>query len=277
MSGASTLRCAVCAGRHGRHFTRLGRRSWHLTWTCGRASRCAPRCVTGCRLAEMRRGGVGPVHAAAGNESGGGIGALPRAQPGSRGRHAAVPPLGDDLSRRRRSRQTAAEATLQGAWAADDAADMVEAAKLRRDVAALWGEPADLSNGTAPAGRAAPRRRVRRGRDSRQSCGKWGDQWGNRRAGCVRCRGRRVPARPRRGPRRRPPPALERRGEPCASARSPNPEILERAAAAVAQAFPYYCRYYCHWSEADEAIPAERRTNRPDSRLLRSPRSSQSQ
>jgi hypothetical protein len=39
----------------------------------------------------------------------------------------------------------AAEATLQGAWAADDAADMTEAAKLRRDVAALWGaqpEPA---------------------------------------------------------------------------------------------------------------------------------------
>ncbi len=39
---------------------------------------------------------------------------------------------------------TAAEATLQAAWAADDAADMVEAAKLRRDVAALWGDPPDL-------------------------------------------------------------------------------------------------------------------------------------
>ena len=37
-----------------------------------------------------------------------------------------------------------AEATLQGAWAADDGADMVEAAKLRRDVAALWSEQADL-------------------------------------------------------------------------------------------------------------------------------------
>jgi hypothetical protein len=34
----------------------------------------------------------------------------------------------------------AAEALLQGAWAADDAADMTEAAKLRRDVAALWGD-----------------------------------------------------------------------------------------------------------------------------------------
>lgn len=38
----------------------------------------------------------------------------------------------------------AAEAILQGAWAADDGADMVEAAKLRRDVAALWGDPPDL-------------------------------------------------------------------------------------------------------------------------------------
>ncbi|HVC59084.1 MAG TPA: hypothetical protein VND19_01815 [Acetobacteraceae bacterium] len=40
-------------------------------------------------------------------------------------------------------KETAAEATLQGAWAADDAADMTEAAKLRRDVAALWGDPED--------------------------------------------------------------------------------------------------------------------------------------
>lgn len=39
----------------------------------------------------------------------------------------------------------AAEATLQAAWAADDGADMVEAAKLRRDVAALWGDPPDLA------------------------------------------------------------------------------------------------------------------------------------
>jgi hypothetical protein len=38
---------------------------------------------------------------------------------------------------------TAAEATLQAAWAADDAADMTEAAKLRRDVAALWGDNPD--------------------------------------------------------------------------------------------------------------------------------------
>ena len=41
--------------------------------------------------------------------------------------------------------ETAAEATLQAAWAADDAADMTEGAKLRREVAALWGEPADLA------------------------------------------------------------------------------------------------------------------------------------
>ncbi|HEY3849025.1 MAG TPA: hypothetical protein VGL95_18130 [Acetobacteraceae bacterium] len=40
-------------------------------------------------------------------------------------------------------KEEAAEATLHAAWAADDGADMVEAAKLRRDVAALWGEPAD--------------------------------------------------------------------------------------------------------------------------------------
>ena len=164
--------------------------------------------------------------------------------------------------------EMAAETTLMAAWAADDGADMVEAAKLRRDVAALWGEPADLSKALRlldvlrRAGEFAAVETLRA-----EAGGQWGDQWGNRRAGCVRCRGRRVPARPRRGPRRRPPPALERRGEPCASARSPNPEILERAAAAVAQAFPYYCRYYCHWSEADEAIPAERRTNRPDSAI----------
>jgi hypothetical protein len=40
--------------------------------------------------------------------------------------------------------ESTAEATLMAAWAADDAADMAEAAKLRRDVAALWGAPADL-------------------------------------------------------------------------------------------------------------------------------------
>jgi hypothetical protein len=38
---------------------------------------------------------------------------------------------------------TAAEATLQAAWAADDAADTAGAASLRREVARLWGEPAD--------------------------------------------------------------------------------------------------------------------------------------
>jgi hypothetical protein len=41
----------------------------------------------------------------------------------------------------------AAEALLQGAWAADDAAAMSDAATLRQQVAALWGETADT--GTA--------------------------------------------------------------------------------------------------------------------------------
>jgi hypothetical protein len=39
--------------------------------------------------------------------------------------------------------EEAAEAMLQAAWAADDGADMKEAAKLRRDVVALWGDPPD--------------------------------------------------------------------------------------------------------------------------------------
>ena len=33
------------------------------------------------------------------------------------------------------------EALLQAAWAADDAADAAEAVRLRRQAAALWGEP----------------------------------------------------------------------------------------------------------------------------------------
>jgi hypothetical protein len=41
-------------------------------------------------------------------------------------------------------KETAAEATLQAAWAADDGAGMAAAAKLRRDVAAQWGDPRDL-------------------------------------------------------------------------------------------------------------------------------------
>jgi hypothetical protein len=41
-------------------------------------------------------------------------------------------------------REAAAEATLQAAWAADDAAGMAEAARLRREVAALWADPPDL-------------------------------------------------------------------------------------------------------------------------------------
>jgi hypothetical protein len=40
-----------------------------------------------------------------------------------------------------------AEALLQAAWAADDAAAMSEPAKLRREVAALWGETADVELG----------------------------------------------------------------------------------------------------------------------------------
>jgi hypothetical protein len=39
--------------------------------------------------------------------------------------------------------QHAAEATLQAAWATDDAADASAGAALRRQVAGLWGEPAD--------------------------------------------------------------------------------------------------------------------------------------
>lgn len=39
--------------------------------------------------------------------------------------------------------ETAAEVTLMAAWAADDAADMVEAVRLRRDVAGLWDNPRD--------------------------------------------------------------------------------------------------------------------------------------
>ncbi len=41
----------------------------------------------------------------------------------------------------------AAEALLQGAWAADDAAAMTDASTLRQEAAALWGETADV--GTA--------------------------------------------------------------------------------------------------------------------------------
>jgi hypothetical protein len=40
-----------------------------------------------------------------------------------------------------------AEALLQAAWAADDAAAMSEAARLRAEVAALWGETADVELG----------------------------------------------------------------------------------------------------------------------------------
>lgn len=40
-------------------------------------------------------------------------------------------------------RRTAAEAMLQAAWAADDAADSINAARWRAEAAFLWGEPAD--------------------------------------------------------------------------------------------------------------------------------------
>ena len=39
----------------------------------------------------------------------------------------------------------AAEAMLHAAWAADDAAEMLEASRLRQAVAQAWGEPADQS------------------------------------------------------------------------------------------------------------------------------------
>lgn len=41
-------------------------------------------------------------------------------------------------------RRGAAEATLQAAWAADDAADSTHAARWRAEAAFLWGEPADV-------------------------------------------------------------------------------------------------------------------------------------
>jgi hypothetical protein len=51
-------------------------------------------------------------------------------------RWAAICRAGGDLKQ-------AAEATLQAAWATDDAADASAGAALRRQVAGLWGEPAD--------------------------------------------------------------------------------------------------------------------------------------
>ena len=56
-----------------------------------------------------------------------------------------------------------AEALLQAAWAADDAAAMTEPAKLRTEVAALWDGYDGCRTGAAPAGRAAPGGLVRRG------------------------------------------------------------------------------------------------------------------
>jgi hypothetical protein len=43
--------------------------------------------------------------------------------------------------------EMAAEATLQAAWAADDGADMLEAARLRRSVVDLWSGNTDLPTG----------------------------------------------------------------------------------------------------------------------------------
>ncbi|HSU04873.1 MAG TPA: hypothetical protein VLI93_04815 [Acetobacteraceae bacterium] len=44
-------------------------------------------------------------------------------------------------------RRAAAEAMLQAAWAADDAADSINAASWRAEVAFLWGEPDDAETG----------------------------------------------------------------------------------------------------------------------------------
>jgi hypothetical protein len=41
-------------------------------------------------------------------------------------------------------RAGAAEAMLQAAWSADDAADSINAARWRAEAAFLWGEPADV-------------------------------------------------------------------------------------------------------------------------------------
>ena len=61
-----------------------------------------------------------------------------------------------------------AEALLQAAWAADDAAAMTEAQHLREQVAALWADTTDIETGLRRLDVAAPSRRLRR-------CGAWAD------------------------------------------------------------------------------------------------------
>jgi hypothetical protein len=143
MSETSTLHCAVCGGP-------------------ARAPFCAPRPPEIAPDLDMRPGepvrstlrdwlqACGTCHAA-----GPDLSALPpEAKPtvaSTDYRALSMEAVEDTLLFRRWAmiclaagdKSAAAEAILQGAWAADDAADMTEAAKLRRDAAALWGTTPD--------------------------------------------------------------------------------------------------------------------------------------
>ena len=145
MSGASELRCAVCAGpaRSPFHAPRPPELAPDMDMRPGEPMRSTLRdWVQAC----------GKCGAAAWDLS-----TLPagtKAVVESAPYHALSLEAAEDTRLFRRwamicvaagDQEMAAETALMAAWAADDGADMVEAAKLRRDVAALWGEPADLS------------------------------------------------------------------------------------------------------------------------------------
>lgn len=145
MSGTSTLHCAVCGGpaRPPFHAPRPPEIAPELDMRPGEPVRSTLRdWLQAC----------GTCHAAAWDLS-----ALPPAAKSvveSPAYRALSTEAAEDTLLFRRwamiclaagDKEEAAEATLQAAWAADDGADMMEAAKLRRDVAALWGDPPDLA------------------------------------------------------------------------------------------------------------------------------------
>ena len=144
MSGASELRCAVCAGpaRSPFHAPRPPELAPDMDMRPGEPMRSTLRdWVQAC----------GKCGAAAWDLST--LPAATKAVVESAPYHALSLEAAEDTLLFRRwamicvaagDYEMAAETTLMAAWAADDGADMVEAAKLRRDVAALWGEPADL-------------------------------------------------------------------------------------------------------------------------------------
>ena len=144
MSGASELRCAVCAGpaRSPFHAPRPPELAPDMDMRPGEPMRSTLRdWVQAC----------GKCGAAAWDLST--LPAATKAVVESAPYHALSLEAAEDTLLFRRwamicvaagDHEMAAETTLMAAWAADDGADMVEAAKLRRDVAALWGEPADL-------------------------------------------------------------------------------------------------------------------------------------